>query len=517
MPRMPGSNDDMTALSMDDPGSDAPEAEDPAPLAPQGPAIASPAIASSRREVVRARALKAMGWGTAAAVVTGGAAAALTSSALGLLFVLIFAGTAVAGLAAAFGGRARGPSAPGSLRRRGDSLVIDRAGEEQSIPLGDLEQGWLEEAAGSAGSDGFEVVLRRRSRHEVHVQVASRAEGEALLRAAGVGAGERVLRVPLRSQAATRRGGELMGVIGMVVLLPYVFVSGGGLVAFMLLYLKYGKPFEDGGALAMLVGLLVAMNAFALLGVGWLARYLRRREAIVGTDGVAIEGYGRRVFLPFARVRGVARDPAGVRLYLRDGLSVLLPTIPTRLMLPTAWTGIPEARAPLPVTPPPPGAPPSCPPAVAARGPRYQERYLADVALREALLARIEQAIGARGRSRVANVQLEQLDRGKRSLRAWREDLRKLLSAGGSSYRGPALGPDQLAEVVEDAAAAPERRVAAAIAVAGSGDGEARRRVRIAVEACADQDLKEALAQAAEGEIEEGGLRRAVLRIDRPR
>ena len=116
----------------------------------------------------------------------------------------------------------------------------------------------------------------------------------------------------------------------------------------------------------------------------------------------------------------------------------------------------------------------------------------------------------ARGQSRVSAVQLAELDRRSRSVSAWRDDLRALLAVEGSGYRGAALGPDQLAEVVEDAGAPTERRVAAAVALSGKGDEESRRRVRVAVEACADRDLRAALEHAAEGEIEEAELHRAM-------
>ena len=54
--------------------------------------------------------------------------------------------------------------------------------------------------------------------------------------------------------------------------------------------------------------------------------------------------------------------------------------------------------------------------------------------------------------------------------------------------------------------------MAAAVAPSAREKGEARRRVRIAVQACADEDLQAALAAAAEGEIEEATLARAVAR-----
>jgi hypothetical protein len=268
--------------------------------------------------------------------------------------------------------------------------------------------------------------------------------------------------------------------------------------------LVHGAPIDDTRGLTILVSLLLALNVLSIVGVRWLARFLRRGEVVVGTDGVALEGFGKRRFVAYSRVRRVARDPRGVRLYLNDGVSLLLPTLV-------------DAGAPLPVTP---GVDAAIDPASMKhgipRGGRFDDFYRKDLARREALFERIEQAMSARGQSRVSQVQLAQLDRQRRSLSVWREDLRALLAVEGSGYRGAALGSDQLAEVVEDAGAPTERRVAAAIALSSKGDPEARRRVRIAVEACADRDLRAALERAAEGEIEEAELHRAMKQRREP-
>jgi hypothetical protein len=189
-----------------------------------------------------------------------------------------------------------------------------------------------------------------------------------------------------------------------------------------------------------------------------------------------------------------------VRLYLNDGVSVLLPTLV-------------DANAPMPVTP---GVDAPFDPGTVRRGipsgVPLDDLYRRDLARREALVERIEQAMSARGQSRVSQVQLAQLDRQRRTLPAWREDLRALLAVEGSGYRGAALGSDQLAEVVEDAGAPAERRVAAAIALSGNGDVESKRRVRIAAQACVEEDLRAALEHAAEGEIEEAELLRVMKR-----
>jgi hypothetical protein len=475
-------------------------AEDPAararPEAVSALRIESAAIAWSSRERVRSRAFRWMGGSVAVAVVALGVGVPFDSGLAGGLFGLSMLSAGLAGLGGLLVGSARGAAKSGVVERRGETLVIARDGVETRLGIADVKQGWIEDVFGEG--DACDVVLRIEGGRDVAVRVSSRIEGESLLRAARVSVVDRVLRVPIRSLAASQRFGQVMGVASMALLLPFMFAGSGGLIWFVVMSLLHGLPVDDARGLTILISLLFALSAFSMVSVRFLARFLRRREAIVGTDGVALEGFGKRRFISYSRVRRVARDPRGVRLYLNDGVSVLLPTLA-------------DSNAALPVTP---GVDASFDPATASRGiPRgvsIDSLYRNDLARREVLFERIEQAMQARGQSRVSQVQLAQLDRQRRSLPAWRKDLRALLAVEGSGYRGAALGSDQLAEVVEDAGAPAERRVAAAIALSSKGDLEARRRVRVAVEACADQDLRAALEHAAEGEIEEAELHRVI-------
>ena len=382
------------------------------------------------------------------------------------------------------------------VERRDEALVIARNGVEERIALGEIRQGWIEDVSGEG--DACDVLLRLRNGRDVAVRVTSRAEGESLLRAARVSVADRVLRVPLRSLASSQRFGELMGVVSLVLLLPFLLFGGGGLIWGTTTLLGREGLLDGLSGVPLFITLLLMLSAFSLLGIRWLASFVRRREVTVGTDGIALTGFGRHSFIAYSRVRRIARVPHGVRLFLNDSVSVLLPTIA-------------EAGAPLPITP---GVDAPLDPAsvkrIFARSVSAEELYRRDVTRREALFDRVDQAMRARGQSRVSAVQLAELDRRSRSVSEWRDDLRALLAVEGSGYRGAALGPDQLAEVVEDAGAPTERRVAAAIALSGKGDEEAKRRVRVAVEACADRDLRAALEHAAEGEIEEAELHRAM-------
>jgi hypothetical protein len=209
-------------------------------------------------------------------------------------------------------------------------------------------------------------------------------------------------------------------------------------------------------------------------------RLLGRREVVIGTDGIVIPGFLRRRFIPHSTVAGIERDGFGIVLRLRDGGSVRLPVRAAR-------------RAPLPLDPPAPGA------------------SSEDAELREVLYRRIHDAMSVRA-GPVASRALDELERKGMPLATWRARLRGLLAKEGS-YRAPEVGGADLRAIVADPAAPAERRVAAAVALSTSDDVEDRRQVRIAVDACADADLRAALEEAAEGEIDERRLGRLTARL----
>jgi hypothetical protein len=105
----------------------------------------------------------------------------------------------------------------------------------------------------------------------------------------------------------------------------------------------------------------------------------------------------------------------------------------------------------------------------------------------------------------------ELLDRGGRSLEAWRAALGRLLQRG-AQYRSAAISDDDVLGVLEDPAARPALRIGAALALRESADPDARRRVRIAAAACADEETRAALEAAAEDHLDAAPIRRAVER-----
>ena len=103
----------------------------------------------------------------------------------------------------------------------------------------------------------------------------------------------------------------------------------------------------------------------------------------------------------------------------------------------------------------------------------------------------------------------EQLGRQGRPLKAWQAALQALVREEAAGYRGAAVPQERALEVLEDGGAPVELRVGAALALSGDREREAARRARRAIEGCVSQDVRAALEQAAEGELEEGMLERA--------
>jgi hypothetical protein len=95
------------------------------------------------------------------------------------------------------------------------------------------------------------------------------------------------------------------------------------------------------------------------------------------------------------------------------------------------------------------------------------------------------------------------------SVSAWITSLRNLAEAD-TSYRTTTLTEDQLAEIVDDGAARPVHRVAAAVVLATKDRHAGRDRIRIAAEATANPKLRIALTSIANDEIEDSALEEAI-------
>ncbi|MDP3278737.1 MAG: hypothetical protein Q8Q09_26335 [Deltaproteobacteria bacterium] len=197
---------------------------------------------------------------------------------------------------------------------------------------------------------------------------------------------------------------------------------------------------------------------FALVAAGMpLALRLFAPPSVqVGRDGVSVHGGLRQWFVSFSDLQSARATTAAISLTLRDERTLSIPTFGTR------------------------------------------------AALRDALLERIVAGISQRDPSTDLSARLAVLDRNSRSLEAWAEALRAVLS--DDDYRHAGLSRDELRAVLDDPDAPPERRIAATFALAHSDKDRTVERVRVVVAATAHAPVRVALERAAEGTLDEASL-----------
>ncbi|WP_437903837.1 hypothetical protein WME95_35860 [Sorangium sp. So ce327] len=268
--------------------------------------------------------------------------------------------------------------------------------------------------------------------------------------------------------AREEEGARLLAALGMGPTERRVAVSLGsvhrelaagciGLPLFMILWLIVIAAIALPLPASRSAGPVVAWFALALGSTWLLRRAARRTQVVVGTDGVRIDRPFSSVWVPYAELDSVGRRGDRLVLSRRGG-------------------GIPVVL-------------------------RTGE------ALTEALAQRIRDAhegaaAGAAPRG------AEALERGGRDLAAWREDLRKLLAGG--DYRAAGLTPEDALLALDDVSAPRDRRVGAALLLRVAGYPEAQERIRVAAGATADDALRAALERAAEDEVDEAALARAL-------
>ncbi|MDC3980238.1 hypothetical protein [Polyangium jinanense] len=101
-----------------------------------------------------------------------------------------------------------------------------------------------------------------------------------------------------------------------------------------------------------------------------------------------------------------------------------------------------------------------------------------------------------------------ELDPAGKSFTEWKDKLQALLLNAG--YRKSAVTHEELFSVVDDPDLPPGQRLGAAMALRIAEHPDARVRIRVAADACADEAMKRALEEAAEGELGERTLRRVL-------
>jgi hypothetical protein len=108
------------------------------------------------------------------------------------------------------------------------------------------------------------------------------------------------------------------------------------------------------------------------------------------------------------------------------------------------------------------------------------------------------------------HAKLRLFERRGRSLREWRHHLAGL--TGEAGYRAGAVTAGELGAAIADPSLSAEHRIAAVLALSATDPAEARRRARVGAAASVDPDLRAALDEAAEGEVDDARLDRLVAR-----
>jgi hypothetical protein len=226
-----------------------------------------------------------------------------------------------------------------------------------------------------------------------------------------------------------------------------------------------------------------AMLYATALGVALLARALAgdapTGTLVVGSDGLRIEHGRSSRFLSFADIATVRPRPRGMLVELRGGASLHLYLVPSRLLSPRSATS-----------------------------PLDQLARKRVVAAYDLITRRLDEYGEPRPLPAHAPATAPTVE-------GWRRAIGSALQALAGSYRAGGLTPADAAQIAADPRAPRPQRVGAALAVADSSDVEARERVRVAAELCADEDLRVALEEAAQGEL--AAETRARLSAPQPR
>jgi hypothetical protein len=229
-------------------------------------------------------------------------------------------------------------------------------------------------------------------------------------------------------------------------------------VSFALILL--GTWLTNADALGFVSGLTWLAICLALV-VAWLVG-TRPPEIAVGADGVRIRGIASTRFIPLAEIA-----------------SARVEGFPSVLVITRGGGAEDRTRVPL------------------GNGP-----MLAAVAHRIAL------ARSATGADEASTTRLALLERGARSLDAWKSALRSTVAR--ADYRQASLAHGDLARIVASGVASAEHRIGAALALRESGSDDARDEIRIAAGQCVDPRVRVALARIAEEDDDENAEGRAV-------
>ncbi|MDI1447430.1 hypothetical protein [Polyangium sp. 6x1] len=199
-----------------------------------------------------------------------------------------------------------------------------------------------------------------------------------------------------------------------------------------------------------------------LLLMGFIVRLTRPREIIVGSDGLRIGGlFGDR--------------------WIRHSLVRAIEEKQRALFLEVGEAGKPSRRI---------------------------EAATGDPSFIMAVAGRLRLAIALGSNGAGGPPVGAELDPAGKSFTEWKDKLQSLLLHTG--YRKSAVTYEELIAVVDDPDLPPGQRIGAAMALGIAKHPDARVRIGLAADACADDAMKLALEEAAEGELDERTLRRVL-------
>lgn len=311
------------------------------------------------------------------------------------------------------------------------------------VPRARIADGFFQPRPGrdpnKASSYGSSIRLVDKRRRVIFEAEAEESEALEMLWALGLDPGSKRAEFNASSPLYATLGRNLLFIFGMM--------GVGFLLALLLTAL---------GARAPVIPLLVLPMFFG----GMLPS-----KIAVGVDGVLVRWLWQKKFIPMAQIASVARgaDDRIVRLQLVDGREEILYTSMRR------------------------------------RG-SFASKWASQH--RDAVLARIGEAMMAyRARGTGADVSAL-VRRGSRTRTEWLEALRKLRESEGG-YRDTVVRDDDLWRVLEDPSAPEDARGGAAMLLRRSLDDAGKARVRVAADATASPKLRVALDAAAGDEADE--------------
>ncbi|WP_438014993.1 hypothetical protein WMF18_29445 [Sorangium sp. So ce315] len=337
-------------------------------------------------------------------------------------------------------------SSGAAVVRVSNALCIERPGDRSAFPLLSLTSARLARSGG-------EVALKTDDGDVIRVRVDDPTDAERLIGAIAAGRAQGTWSVRLYDDVPPPVRRRLF--VGLAALMSLICWS----------------VLDPDVALSL--GVVTGASAWGLAAL--LREGSAQRVLVAGSDGLSLRDDAGERFIPYACIERVDDTALGVALVLAGGEEVPLTIVPPQLLRDPSETGLSMVLA---------------------------ERR------REHLLALLRERSG-RGapEARRAGALLE-----RRGLPApaWRAALRRLVSESGADYRTAKLTREQAYAVLEDGAAPAELRIGAALALSASRDDETAARLRIAAEGCASRDVRLAIEQAAEGEIDDWTLERAL-------